>query len=71
MITSALVTHSGLRGCEPVSRTFNPRSGPVTPSGRAGIWRVERGIQGDSVAEAMGNQGPGPKRPICPVTRGD
>lgn len=39
------VTASGLMPCsswielEPVSRTFNPRIGPITPSRRAGIWK--------------------------------
>lgn len=59
---SGLMTCSSLRGFEPVSRTFKPRTGPVTPSRRAGIWREEKGVQGDSVvAEAMENQSQGPR----------
>ena len=41
-----------------------PRIGPVTPSKRAGIWKEERGVQRDSVAEAMENQRQGPRDPF-------
>lgn len=61
---SALMTCSSLKGFEPVSRTFNPRIGLMTPSRRAGIWKKEKGVQGDSVAEAMESQCQGPRDPF-------
>lgn len=61
---SGLRTYSSLRGSEPVSRTFNPRIGPMIPSRRAGIWRKHKGVQGDSVAEAMESQCRDPRDPF-------
>lgn len=60
---SGLMPCSRWRGFEPVSRNFNPRIGPITPSRTAGIWREERGVQGDSMAEAVKNQCQGPRNP--------
>lgn len=61
---SGLMTCSSLREFEPVSRPFNPRIGPMTPSRKAGIWRKEKGVQGDSMAEAMESQCQGPRDPF-------
>lgn len=61
---SGLRTCSSLRGFEPVSRTIKLRIGPITPSRRAGIWRKEKGVQEDSVAEAMESQCRGPRDPF-------
>lgn len=61
---SGLMTCSSCRGFEPISRNFNPRIGPITPSRRTRIWREERRVQGNSVAEAVGNQCQGPRNPF-------
>lgn len=58
---SGLMTRSSLRA---VSRIANHRIRPVTPSRRAGIWREERGVQGDSMAEATENQCQSPRDPF-------
>lgn len=60
---SGLMPRSSWRGFEPVSTTFNPRIGPITPNRRAGIWKEERGVQGDSVAQAVKSQCRGPRNP--------